>query len=246
MKTIRANAKRIVIVYLALPLLGCMTSVLLYQFVFSVFDPEPLDIAPLFMLLFTLTYVVYFASTLPALLIRLLRKGPIEKKLVKILVAVLLCALATACCMLVVGRIFESVGGSITSLGLFVFLGAYLLLDMQNAEEQVDATYAPSPAFAEPQPDTAKKPSFLSAFKRSKNKEPQQDYMPSAQSVQPAQAPAWYIYVDGQTLGPYTREEIAARAKWGSVAADTLVWDAGPQGGNRGWISAQDAGFFGR
>ena len=244
MKNIKVNAKRLLVVYLALPLLSCMVSVLLYQFVFSVFDPAPLDIAPLSMLLFTLTYAVYFVSTLPALLIRLLRKGPLEKKLVKILVSVLLCALATACCMLVVGRLFENVGESITSLGLFVFLGAYLLLDMKNAEEQDEAVYAPTPAVMETQPATAKKTSFLSAFKRSKDKDSQQGYVPSAQPAQPAQAPAWYLYIDGQTLGPYTKEEIAARAKWGAVAPDTLVWDAGPQGGNRGWISAQEAGFF--
>ena len=244
MKNIKANAKRLLIVYLALPLLSCMVSVLLYQFVFSVFDPVPLDIAPLFMLLFTLTYAVYFISTLPALLIRLLRKGPIEKKLVKILVSVLLCAIATACCMFVVGRLFENVGGSITSLGLFVFLGAYLLLDIKNAEGQDDAAFASAPIVIETQPAASKKPSFLSAFKRSKTKDPQPDNVQSAQSTQPAQAPGWFLYADGQTLGPYTKEEMTARVKWGSIAPDTLVWNAGPQGANRGWVSAQEAGFF--
>ena len=241
MRNIKVNAQRLLIVYLALPLLSCMVSVLLYQFVFSVFDPAPLDIAPLSMLLFTMTYAVYFVFTLPALLVRLLRKQPIEKKLVKLLVSVLLCALATTCCMLVMGRLFENIGGSITSLGLFVFLGAYLLLEMKNAEEQADAAFAPAPAAAETQADTSRKPSFLSAFKRSKNKESQQ-----GDAQQPAQTPAWYLYVDGQTLGPYTRGEIAARAKWGAIAPDTLVWDAGPQGNGRGWVSAQEAGFFGR
>ncbi len=54
-------------------------------------------------------------------------------------------------------------------------------------------------------------------------------------------AQQWYVYKDGQQLGPFTREEFDEQVKSGAVNATDLVWTAGFDG----WFPAQEVdGLF--
>lgn len=61
----------------------------------------------------------------------------------------------------------------------------------------------------------------------------------------PGAAPVWHLAEAGQTLGPFTLDQLRARQAEGKFARETLVWTAGQEG----WKAAGDlpgfAAFFG-
>lgn len=61
----------------------------------------------------------------------------------------------------------------------------------------------------------------------------------------PAMGPVWHVTANGQSMGPFSTEQLAQAIQQGQINATTLVWSAGMAG----WTSAaqvpQLAGFFG-
>lgn len=244
----RNNAKKLLIIYLALPLLSFAVSTLLYALVFSVFDANPpANMLTHYLLILGLTYAVYFVSTLPALLIRILAKRPIKKRALLLLVSTLLASVGASCCMLFVNTHFENTGTSMIGIGLFIFLGTYLLLGLKGADgDEENGEGEPTwSAATEPATETARRSSFFASLRKArgdKKDAAQQTFQTQqtqqAESQQPEADPLWYIHLDGQNLGPYTREEMVRRARRGTIVADTLVWDASS---GAGWVTAREA-----
>jgi len=64
----------------------------------------------------------------------------------------------------------------------------------------------------------------------------------SAPSPQPPPLPApnWHVAVNGQSQGPFTREQIAAGIASGQIGGETLVWSAGMAN----WTAANQVPLF--
>ena len=54
----------------------------------------------------------------------------------------------------------------------------------------------------------------------------------------PAPAAAWHVAANGQTLGPYTMQQMASGVSAGQLTAETLVWSAGMPS----WVAAGQVG----
>lgn len=59
------------------------------------------------------------------------------------------------------------------------------------------------------------------------------------------QSPVWHVTANGQSLGPYSVEQLAQGAQQGQITATTLVWSAGLAGWTAAGQVPQLAGFFG-
>ncbi len=59
------------------------------------------------------------------------------------------------------------------------------------------------------------------------------------------QSVVWHVALNGQSLGPYTTEQLAQAIQQGQVQAATLVWSAGLAGWTAAGQVPQLAGFFG-
>lgn len=59
------------------------------------------------------------------------------------------------------------------------------------------------------------------------------------------QGPVWHVTANGQSLGPYTQEQLLQGIQQGQIGAATLVWCAGMAGWTAAGQVPQLAGFFG-
>ena len=214
------------VIYFALPICSAIVSILLQKYILSMFsvfrilggEAQP---APTFynLSVVVLTFVVYFICTLPALLIRfLLLRRPIEKKFLLVLASSLFSSVGTICTTLIIGNLFGGAGTNLAGIGLFVFLGTYMLLGLRDQQEENESNFVDTELAV---------PGKTDFFDLDTLEE----------------EPTWYFYANGQTLGPYSKPEMMRRARKGRIAPETLVWSATPQSGNMGWITAQEAGF---
>ena len=225
MEKLKRFSGKLLIVYLLLPTCAAILSIFLYAYVFSAFSVftggSHSNSAFHYPFLFIQIFVVYVVCTLPALLIRfLLLRHPIEKKFQLLLVSSLISSVCTTSCTMIVSNLTGTAGGNMTGVGLFVFLGVYMLLGMK-----------------EPKTGEALDLADMEAAIRASG-EPA-----GTAAVIIEEEPMWYFFANGQAMGPYTRPEMMRRVHRGKIAPDTLVWSAAPQNAGKGWIAAREAGF---